>query len=119
MRQLAYGFVLILLVACATASTPAQRVFQIQNNYNAGLAVAVAYKALPTCGPGITPVCKKDEVVKELQDADNIAAPALDTAQKAVRTGTLDVAQTAVIAAQAAVAALTAITARLVIKEAQ
>ncbi len=107
--------VIALLAGCATAETPQQRVFQIQSNYNTGLAVAVAYKNLPECGPNVSPVCKKEAVVKDLQDADEVAYPALEAAQKAVRTGTLDVANAAVIAANAAVAALTKLTQSLVV----
>lgn len=107
-------FVLLLLAGCATGTTPAQKVYQAQSNYNAGLAVAVAYKNLPECGPNVSPVCSKPEVVKTLQDADSVAYPALESAQKAVRTGTLDVAKAAAIAAETAVAALTKITSKLV-----
>ena len=106
-------FLFLLLSACATGTTPAQKVYGIQSQYNAGLVIAVAYKNLPECVPGLK-VCKKASVVKVIQDADNIAFPALETAQIAVRTGTLDVAQASVIAADVAVKAFTAITSRLV-----
>lgn len=104
----------LLLSACATGSTPAQNVYGVQSQYNAALVVAVAYKSLPECAPNVSPICKKASVVKDLQDADSVAYPSLEAAQKAVRAGTLDVAQASVIAADAAVKALTAITSRLV-----
>ena len=114
MKQL-YILFIALLVGCATATTNPQRVYQAQNNYNAALTVAVAYKALPTCP--VVPICKTERVVKQLQDADDVAAPALETAQKAVRSGNMDTAQAAIQAANIAIAALTAITSQLVIKE--
>ena len=116
MRQLAV-LAFVLLTACAGAKTPAQKVFSAQSNYNTGLAIAVAYKALPVCPA--TVICKKESIVKQLQDADNIAAPALLSAQNVVRHPELGNQEAAIAAAQAAVAALTKITSALIVKEKQ
>ena len=108
---------LFLLAACATGQTPAQKVFAIQGVYNAGLATAVAYKRLPPC-PTVV-VCSKPEVIKQLQEADDIAAPSLLAAQNIVRHPELGGSEKAIVAANEAVRILTAITARLVVKESQ
>lgn len=109
---------ILLLAACAQGLTkPGQRIYQIQSNYNAGLAIAVAYKALPGCP--LAPICKKADIVIDLQEADDIAAPALASAQTCVRSKTCQNTDLAVQAANTAVAALTAITSKLVIQEAK
>lgn len=102
-------------VGCAVGVTqPGQRIYQIQSNYNAALTVAVAYKNLPGCP--LAPICKKADIVIDLQEADDIAAPALASAQTCVRSATCQNADLAVNAANTAVAALTAITSKLVVE---
>lgn len=116
LRNLSVILLLLVLTACASGiQNDAQRVFQIQQNYNTGLAVAAAYKALPECPT--TLVCKKPEIVKALQDADSIAAPGLKSAQACVRSPVCTNTALAVDAANTAVAALTAITSKLNTKE--
>lgn len=115
MNKLAILFTLGLVWGCATGNTHQQMVYQAQNNYNAALVVAVAYKSLPTCPAA--PICKTEKVVKEIQDADEVAFKALETAQNVVRAGDVDAAQAAIHATNIAIAALTAITSKLVTKE--
>ncbi len=75
----------------ATPQTPAQVVFAAKNAYNAALLVAVTYKELPGCQLlSHPPVCSDPAIVKSLQDKDDIAAPALDAAEKAVRASNFD-----------------------------
>jgi hypothetical protein len=106
------------LAACASGTTtPAQTVYQVQSDYAAALVVSVAYKNLPDCAlPGHPVLCSQATIIKQLQDADDIAYPTLTAAQNTVRVQGATNAQTAVVAAQQAVAALTAITSKLVIK---
>jgi hypothetical protein len=116
---LAYVILVCALAACAggTAQTPAQTVYQVQSDYAAALVVAVAYKNLPDCAlPGHPVLCSQATIIKQLQDADDIAYPTLTAAQNTVKVQGATNAQTAVNAAQQAVAALTAITSKLVIK---
>jgi hypothetical protein len=92
-------------------------VYKLQRDYNAGLIIAVAYKNLPDCAVAGHPIlCSQDSVIKQLQDADDIAAPSLLAAQNTVRAKGATNAQTALIAAQEAVNALTTITSKLTVK---
>lgn len=109
---------LLALTACASGiQTDAQRVYQIEQNYKAGLAIAVAYKRLPDCPT--TLVCKKPAIVTQLQQADDIAAPGLKSAQACVRSPACAHTSLAVDAANTAVAALIQITSKLNVKETQ
>lgn len=116
MRFIAALFLTLVLAACAggTPTTPAQSVYAIHGNYAAALTIAVAYKKLPSCDTAATLLCAKSSIVKQLQDADDIAYPALQAAEATVRSpGAGANLQTVVVGAQAAVDALTAITAKL------
>jgi len=107
---------LILLTGCVSGlQTNAQRMYQIDSNYQGALTIAVAYKALPACPT--TLVCSKTEIVKQLQDADNVAFPALQSAQACVRATTCTNADLAIQAANTAVAALVQITSSLQVKK--
>lgn len=117
MRKLILAVFLTLLAVGGCVSglqTNAQRLYQIDSNYQAALTIAVAYKALPDCPS--TVVCKKAAVVKQLQDADNVAFPALQSAQACVRATTCQNSDLAITAANTAIAAFTAITANLQVK---
>ena len=119
LAQRYYAIFLITLVsACASVSptTPAQSVFAAKATYAGALVIAVQYKNLPPC-PRV-PVCADPAIVGKLQAADNIAAPALNSAEAAVRNPDFgqSALQTAVIAAQNAVSALTSITSTLKVK---
>jgi len=107
--------IIIGLLACATAEKPGQAVYLIQSRYNQGLTLAVAYKALPTCeAPGAPALCSQPAIVTKLQQADDVAAPALMAAQATVRAPDMGADWATVVkAAQIAVDALTAITASL------
>lgn len=111
-----------VLAACSTVSgvttTPQQAIYQLKGDYNTALTIAVTYKNLPPCGlPTSPPVCSKADVVAKLQQADNVAFPAIQAAENTVRTpGAGANAQTAINAANQALVALTSITATLAIK---
>jgi hypothetical protein len=107
-----------VLAACAAApQNPQQAVYDVKAKYNAALNIAVAYKQLPPCTPAATILCSKPDVVLKLQQADNVAYPAIQAAENTVRSpGAGANAQTAITAAQQAVQALTAITATLEVK---
>lgn len=110
-----------LLAACATtggaALTPQQSIYQLKSDYNTALQIAVTYKNLPPCGPAAPPVCSKPDVVAKLQQADNVAFPAIQAAENTLRTpGAGANQQTALNAANQALAALTAITSTLATK---
>ncbi len=96
-------------------TTPAQGVFELKQNYEVALTIAVAYKQLPACGAGAPTVCSNPPIVKQLQLADSTASAALDAAENAVRDPNFDkgAAQAAIVAANQAVIALTQITAIL------
>lgn len=110
---------LVALAACAgnlSSNTPAQQVFASKATYAGALVIAVQYKKLPAC-PGPV-LCSDRAIVAKLQMADDIAAPALNSAEAAVRNPDFgkDSLSTAVIAAQNAVSALTSITSTLRVK---
>lgn len=111
-----------LIAACGTVTapqSPAQGVFAAKAAYASALTVAVAYKQLPSCAPANhPPICSDAAIVKSLQDRDDIAAPALDAAERAVRTPGFgqSALQTFVISANNAVASLTDITSKLRVK---
>ncbi len=96
--------------------TPAQVVFETKAAEGAALAIFIRYKALPSCSVPMPPtLCANAGVVTKVQQADVIAAKAIDTAETAVRTpgfGTSILASLAA-AAQAAVSVLTSSTAGL------
>lgn len=117
-RHYAAVFLMTLVAGCASVKpdTPAQSVFAAKATYAGALIVAVQYKNLPAC-PKV-PVCSDPLIVGKLQAADNIAAPALNSAEAAVRNPDFgrSALQTAVIAAQNAVSALTSITSTIRVK---
>lgn len=96
---------LFLGSACTTTPKgPEQTVYAAHGNYAAGLAIALQYKALPTCGPTVPPLCKDPKTLKELQDSDDKAFEALTTAQRVVRAGPGPKADAAATNAQKAIA---------------
>lgn len=95
MKRTAYGFLALhvvvaamaLVAACTTApQNPAQAVYAAHGTYTVALTAAVKYKQLPPCTAQPAPVCSKPDVVKKLQDADDVAYSALSLAQNLVRT---------------------------------
>jgi hypothetical protein len=123
-RSLAYLIALCLpLMACSTVGlptpkTPAQSVFELKATEGAALAIAVQYRNLPPC-PTAAPICKTANVLTSLQAADNVAAGAIDNAERLVRDPAFKDAPTtvkALEAANAAVVALTTLTATLKVK---
>lgn len=118
-RETFLACILITLVGCSgnlKPDTPAQSVFAAKATYAGALIIAVQYKNLPAC-PKV-PICSDPLIVGKLQAADNIAAPALNSAEAAVRNPDFgrSALQTAVIAAQNAVSALTSITSTIRVK---
>lgn len=118
-KMLVLAAITALLVACAvTPQTPAQAVYATQGAYASALTIAVAYKQLPDCARPTAPkLCSDRAVVTKLQDADDKAYAALQTAQTLVRSPNAGFnLQTAIAAANAAVGLLTQITANLPVK---
>lgn len=98
---------------CATApQNAAQAVYAAHGTYTVALTAAVNYKRLPPCNkPPAPALCSKPEVVKQLQQADDVAFTALQAAQRIVRApdssaGTI---QTAIFNANQAISAFAAI----------
>lgn len=78
---------LILLVACTTAKTSAQKVYQIEGDYAAALVLAVKYEKLPTCNSVTsTHICSDPKIVKIIKQTDVVAWNALQLAQATVRS---------------------------------
>ena len=121
MKRLLFGIAIASCLSfsgCASSPQNAeQTVFAAQASYTAAVAVAVAYKNLPTCGPVAPKLCSDLSVVKKLQDADNLAAPTLQAAQNIVRQPDAGLnVQTAVTMATQAVAILSSLTSTLTVK---
>lgn len=117
------------LAACNGCSnfqtkSPQVTVFEIKQHYDLALGVAVAYDNLPPCnpalpGPDAPPiVCAKASVVKQIKLAKDVASPAVNGAEAAVRDPNFDKSAVDAIVASAnqAVIALTAITVALQVK---
>ena len=117
-------FLAIALLACVvsagcatTPQSPAQSVYALKSAYAGGLTIAVAYKKLPVCGQSAAKLCSSPSVVAQLQDADNKAAPAINAAEKSVRTPGFGFnVQTLINVANEALVAFLAITAKLQVK---
>jgi hypothetical protein len=105
MKRYAVTLLLLFIVAaCATTPKGAeQTVYAAHGSYAAGLSIAIQYKNLPTCGPGVSALCKDPKKLKEMQDADDKAFAALSTAQQVVRAGPGPKADAAATAAQKAI----------------
>jgi len=108
----------MLLAACnvfgTKPSNPQQVAFEVKQSYSLALDAALAYDALPACASGIT-ICSTAAGKAKVKQAKDIASPAVQAAENAVRDPNFSTSEVnAVIAsAQAAVVALTAITAAL------
>jgi hypothetical protein len=107
------------LAACSifggtTASNPQQDVYLLKQGYDDALQIAVAYDALPTCTAALT-VCSNPPIKVKLKQAKDVASPAIQAAENAVRDPTFNAStsQAVIVAAQQALIALTAITATL------
>lgn len=123
MKPYHLAFLGILALVCAgcsgcstsfvTPKTPAQIVFDSKTSYAVALVVAVKYKQLPSCViANHPPICSDPAMVKQVLDADNIAAPILNAAELAVRTPGFgnDTLQTITTGAQAAVSVFKSLT---------
>lgn len=98
-----------------TQSNPAQAVYAAKEAYAVALTAAVAYKRLPPCVAGGSPVCRNASVLSQLQKADDAAAALIDGAQATVNAGGTNV-EMAITAATQAVAAFGSITQTLKVK---
>ena len=122
MKKFAVLLFAALLTACVSTPTgtknPQLQVYSIKQNYDTALTVAVAYDNLPACVSGVKAVCSEHTVKVKLKQAKDVASPAIQAAENAVRDPTFDAStsQAVVAAANQAVIALTAITAALAIK---
>lgn len=89
MKRLIAGAILAIAMLAGCASTPqnpAQAVYAAHGTYTVALTAAVKYKQLPACTQPAAPLlCAKPEVVRQLQQADDVAYTALSTAQRIVR----------------------------------
>lgn len=108
---------IVALAACTTTApqNPQQAVYAATATYDAALSIAVAYRRLPPCGPGIVPLCSQAEVIAKLQVADISANAAIMAAQRIVRDpkNTANASAAAVATAREALGVLTAITSTL------
>ena len=113
--------IILSLASCGAPSitappapkTPAQVVFEVKASEGAALAIFIRYKALPSCAPANhPPICSDAALVAKVQQADVVAAKAIDTAETAVRTPGFgaDTISTLLASAQAAVGYLTSST---------
>jgi hypothetical protein len=108
----------MLLAACnvfgTKPSNPQQAAFEVKQSYELALTIAVAYDSLPACS-GATVLCSTTAGKAKLKQAKDVASPAVQAAENAVRDPNFSASEaSAVIAtAQAAVVALTAISAAL------
>lgn len=76
----------LALGGCVTTQTAPQRAYQVEADYTAALAAAVAYRDLPTCGSGSV-LCHDPAVTAKLVVLNRTAAAALATYRDAVLTG--------------------------------
>lgn len=111
MRNLILGG-LLLLAACNGGPTGQQGVFAAKTAFEAALTVAVAYSKLPRCSATQAAPCAQADVIKKADNAAQIAAMAIDGAERIVRTPSISpaLADSQVALARAAVAELNAIT---------
>lgn len=104
-----------LLAAACTPSIEAQ-VFAVQSGYTAALEPAAVYVELPTCGKRDSPPppgCSDLAAVERIQDAVQIAGPAIRGAQAEARRedgGNTSTMRAFLVTARAAIAALIAAT---------
>ncbi len=78
----------LFLAACFasfSATTPAQKVYALQSDYNGLLAAVVKYESQPRCSVVVVRSCSKPAVVASIRKADNIVYAALSVARSAVR----------------------------------
>lgn len=83
----------LFLAACFasfSATTPAQKVYALQSDYNGLLAAVVKYESQPRCSVVVVRSCSKPAVVATIRKADNVAYAALRTAQNIVRAPSPD-----------------------------
>lgn len=78
---------LVILSACTSAETPAQKIYEIESDYASVLKLAVTYEKLPVCDSITkTHLCADPKIIKQIKEADIIAWSILREAQNAVRT---------------------------------
>ena len=119
---------LVAFIFCLTISAcnitgvkptnPQQAVYETKQSYELALTIAVAYDNLPPCLAGVKSICSEHSVKLKIKQAKDVAAPAIQAAENAVREPNFNAStqQAVIIAAQQAVIGLTLITAALQIK---
>lgn len=123
-RYLALALVAIVSLAgmsgCVTSTTtsnltPQAAVYQAKQNYDVALQAALLYEALPDCATAGSQLCSTHAAKLKIQQAKNVASPALQAAESAVRSPDFDksTASAVIASANAAVIALSAIVAAL------
>src|SRR6185295_10200196 len=108
----------LTLTACAALGpkNPQQAAFTLKTDYALALEAADAYGRLPFCdSPADPKICANRDVVKNIKVAKDVAKPAIDAAETAVRNPQFDKSATdaVLVGAQQALIALTKITAAL------
>lgn len=118
LTTIAVVFALVMLAGCATLSgSPGPQlqrgVYAAESDFAAGLRIAVAYEALPSCGGHPAP-CSDPKVEAKIKVAAMAARASLSTAEAAVRSGSNGAAlANAALQARADVSAFTALAAEL------
>lgn len=105
MRNLIAGLLTLLVVACATPTSPEKQVYAMQRSLDVYLEEVEAYAAQPVCTEELVVACYEPEVLRELYDAGEKADMHLDRAEAAVRSGEGAV-QSSIAAARAALRVL-------------
>lgn len=101
---------LLAATGCATApKNPQQAGYALRTEYAAALDAADQYGRLPFCnGPTDPTICAKRDVVIKIKAAKDIAKPAVEAAEAAVRSPNFDKStyDAVIVAAQQALLAL-------------
>jgi hypothetical protein len=84
-------------------STPSQCVYQAKGIFAGSLAIANAYRGLPTCPQG-SPICKDPNLLAQIRTQAHIAQGVLDAADELVNSGLLPDGQKATDADKTAAA---------------
>ncbi len=79
--------IIFALAACSAPKSSAQIVYMVQSDYATALRAELAYSSLPRCGKPTSPkLCSEVNIIKNIQQADNVAWASIQEAQAAVRT---------------------------------
>lgn len=122
MKLIAFSLIALALLAGCTQNvkpqTPRESLALAEGTYNAAVAVAIQYKALPPCGGGVTKVCSDPAMLAKLKAADKLVQESFDAAEKTINDPNFskDAMSAALVAVDNALVLLTAITSQLQLK---